>query len=328
MGRSTDAALPIRRNAAIAAGLGFAALLQYALLPLWLLDRSPQWGWLTLPLVLLTTPWWSLLHEAFHGLLHPDRRVNDLVGRGLAIAFGTPFRVVRFGHLMHHRHNRTPLDRAEVTADASPGAGDRALFYLRLVIGLYLAEVASAVLALAPRRLYDRAADAAFGQETAGGLSMAEAADRRLKTEAARRELRLDGMLVLLLLGGAFWLYGEAWWMLALGLTGRGVLQSVADNAYHYATPLDDRLYAMNLRLPQALERFCLNFTLHRVHHRRPGLPWTALPAAFEQDDGHYDRGFAGAVLAQFHGPLAAESLAGSRAREGASREPSGAAAA
>lgn len=308
MARDTTSPLPVAGNMAIAAGLGGAAVLQYVVLPVWLLPTSAHWGWLMLPLVLLTTPWWSLLHEGFHGLLHPDRRVNDGVGRALAIGFATPFRVVRFGHLMHHRFNRTALDRAEVTPARRPGIAERAIFYLRLVVGLYLAEVASAVLALAPRPIYDRAADAAFGQAE-GGLSMADAAERHLKSPAARRELRLDGALVLLLLGGSFWLYGEAWWLLALGIAGRGVLQSVADNAYHYATPLDDRLYAMNLRLPRALERFCLNFTLHRVHHRRPGLPWTALPAAFVQAEEHYDRGFATAVLAQFRGPLPADSL-------------------
>lgn len=327
MAEDATTPLPVAGNMAIAAGLGAAALLQYVVLPVWLLPSSPQWGWLMLPLVLLTTPWWSLLHEAFHGLAHPDRRVNDGIGRALAIGFGTPFRVVRFGHLMHHRFNRTALDRAEVTAAPRPRPGDRAVFYLRLVIGLYLAEVASALLALAPRRIYDRAADAAFGQAD-GRLSMADAARRHLKSPAARRELKLDGALVVLLLGTGFWLYGEAWWLLAAGLAGRGVLQSVTDNAYHYATPLDDRLYAMNLRLPRALERFCLNFTLHRVHHRRPGLPWTALPAAFARTGERYDRGFAAAVLTQFLGPLPAESLAPGGNGAGDGRRGDGAAAA
>lgn len=317
-----SSAIPVRRNAAIAAGLAAAAALQYAALPLWLLPLSPWWGWLLLPLTLLTLTWWALLHEAFHGLLHPSRRLNDGVGRALAIAFGTPFRVVRFGHLMHHRFNRSALDRAEVT-EVLPGVPARAVYYLRLVVGLYLAEAAGAVLALAPRALYERAADAAFGRVTDDGESMAAACARHLKAPPARREMRLDGALVLLLLAGSFWLYGAAWWMLALALLGRGTLQSVADNAYHYATPLDDRLHALNLRLPRPLERGCLNFTLHRVHHHRPGLPWTALPDAFARTGERYDTGFAAAVLAQFRGPIPAASLPPSGGRETAAPRPS-----
>ena len=56
-------------------------LLEFFLLPLLLLPRDPRWGWLLLPLALLTNPFWSLIHEAIHDLLHSARSVNLVIGR-------------------------------------------------------------------------------------------------------------------------------------------------------------------------------------------------------------------------------------------------------
>ena len=52
-----------------------------------------------------------LMHEAAHGLLHPDRRVNDLVGEWLCAApVGASLRRYRGYHLRHHRHAQTEDD--------------------------------------------------------------------------------------------------------------------------------------------------------------------------------------------------------------------------
>src|SRR5262245_43837140 len=57
------------------------ALCAYQLFVLpWL---PPVWGWTLVPLVLATTPFWSLIHEAIHGTLFADRGVNDRAGRVL-----------------------------------------------------------------------------------------------------------------------------------------------------------------------------------------------------------------------------------------------------
>jgi fatty acid desaturase len=319
-----DATPPWRLNLALAALLAAMNLVQFIALPLWLLPASPLWGLVLVPVVLSATPLWSLLHEAIHGILHPAAAVNDGVGRGLAVLFGAPFRVLRLGHLMHHRFNRTDLDRTEVYDGASAHRlKTQAAYFARLLGGLYLAELASSAAALLPRPLVTRVVAVAFGREGSDGRSMRRAAERQLLAPGAIRELRIDGLGVLALLGLAFWLYGGAWWMLALALLGRAVLISFHDNAYHYGTPLDDVLYSYNLRLPGPLAALMLNFNYHAVHHRHPALPWSALSQTFRDSEGTFEGNLISVGLRQLRGPVPAARLPGPKCPPTRQRAPS-----
>ena len=52
-----------------------------------------------------------LMHEAAHGLLHPNRRVNDAVGEWLCAApVGVTLEGYRRYHLQHHKHTQTERD--------------------------------------------------------------------------------------------------------------------------------------------------------------------------------------------------------------------------
>src|SRR5690242_5497865 len=53
----------------------------------------------------------SLLHEATHGILHPNPIINEWGGRIAAIFFPTSLTIQRAYHLTHHRNNRTVLER-------------------------------------------------------------------------------------------------------------------------------------------------------------------------------------------------------------------------
>lgn len=309
MSETRQAAIPWQVNVALAGLLAAANLFLLFLLPVLAADDA-RWGWVLVPLALTTPTLWSLIHEAIHGVLHSDPRTNDALGRLLAVLFGSPFRLLRLGHLMHHRFNRTDLDRTEVVTDGD--AGDfraHVIYYLRLLGGLYLAEAAASAAVLLPRPLVARAVAAAFGNEGADGRSMRRAADRHLLEPGALRDLRLDGIAICLIYAAAFWMWGPLWGFLALAMLGRAFLISFFDNAYHYGTPLDDVLYSHNLRLPAPLAAAMLNFNLHAVHHRQPALPWTALGPAFRDSEGGYEGGFLAVALRQLRGPLAASRL-------------------
>jgi fatty acid desaturase len=284
--------------AAALAGLG----LQLAVLPLWLLPADPAFGWLLVPMALLSTSFWSLIHEAIHGTLLRERIWNDRFGRILAIGYGAPFALLKSAHLLHHRHNRTRRERTEVYdpatsswAAAAPG------YYLRLFGGVYLAEVAAVPLVAAPRRLWRYLAHRLDSPDTFAGLLLGDISRRRL------REFRADGVAVILVYAAASFAYDRHVWMLAAALVARAVLISFADNAYHYGTRLDAPLEAMNLRLPKPLESFVLAFNLHSVHHRHPGLPWYELRSAFAADDDRYRLGWFTATVRQLRGPISAE---------------------
>jgi len=61
-------------------------LLQFFVLPLGLVPQHSRWAWLLLPIVLLTNPLWSLIHDAILDLFHSDKAVNDvLIAKNLSL---------------------------------------------------------------------------------------------------------------------------------------------------------------------------------------------------------------------------------------------------
>ena len=299
--------IPLRLNVAIAVALIALNAGMLVVLPV-LLPAAPALGWLLLLPVAFTPSLWSMIHEAIHGGLHPARGWNDRFGRLLAGVFGSPFQLLRLGHLQHHRFNRSPINRVEV-APEQPGPAGLAGYYGRLFGGLYLGEVLAAPLAILPDRFYRPLIRLAFGDESPDGRTMWDGARRQLLEEPGRSRMRLDGLLITLVFTGAFALYGPFWWMLALALAGRAFLVSFFDNAYHYANPLDEVMAGYDLRLPPPLEAVFLNFNYHATHHRKPNAPWTALPAVFAELGHGFEDDFARAALRQLDGPIPEQAL-------------------
>jgi fatty acid desaturase len=266
--------------------------------PLILLPRDPAWGWSLLIPVLLTTPFWSLIHEAVHGTLIRERRRNDLCGRALAVLYGSPFAMLKAGHLLHHRYSRT-RERTEIYDPATsswfrtaPG------YYVRLCGGLYLLEIVALPLAVLPGSMVR-----GLGRRVDAPDSVAGPLFDRLAQPTVLRQFRTDAAAIVLLYAAAFLAYGGYGWMLLAALGGRAVIISVSDNAYHYGTDLDAPLDALNLRLPRPLEHAALNFNLHGVHHRHPGVRWYELREKFLAEGRTYDLGWATAAARQFRGP-------------------------
>ena len=288
-------------------GCGFIALalFQYFGLPVLLLRGDFWWALTLIPIVLLTPTYWSVIHEAFHGVFSPNRTLNDLFGRVLGILFGSPFSLLRFGHLTHHGSNRTELDRTEIFDAASGNRGlSAAVFYLRLTFGLYAAEVASVFLFLLPRRILERIASAALAGTDRHAKRVREQVSSQMLSRHKLREIRTDCLAIILIFGLSFAAYSELWWVLAIALLGRGALISFLDNAYHYGTRLDDPHAAYNLRLPRVGAALMLYFNLHRTHHRNPGLPWYGLPHAFNAAGDSYDGDLLATSLQQLRGPV------------------------
>jgi fatty acid desaturase len=300
-------AIPVRLNLFL--GLTFM-LLQTALFflaPLWLPGGL---GLLMIAIaILLTTSFWALIHEAIHGLFHPHRGFNFLAGRLMSISFGGPFRLFRFGHSMHHAYNRTIVDRTEVYSNKGSSGLFRLTYYAQIFGGLYLAELFSSLLFWLPKPLLVELANQLFKDTEGPTGELRSHIDRQLLTNEAIWEMRLDGLMVAMLLSSAFWLYGPYWYVLALALLARGMLVSLVDNSFHYGTELDKVRYSYNLAMPAPLARCILNFNHHRIHHRYPGLPWTALPERFQQDGETMDISFLKGLVQQLKGPIPEDRL-------------------
>lgn len=266
---------------------------------------GPGWLlWLVPALALLNNPLWSLLHEGVHNGLYPRARINDALSRALAIAYGSPFRILRTGHLLHHRFNRSPLDSAEVYAPPRARLPAAAGYYFQLFGGLYLTQVLSPLAFFMPRAWLERARTRFARADTFNGFAAAQ-----LLQPAAVREIRVDGALILALYGTSAWCYGAARGWLVVALALRGFMISFLDYIYHYGTPLGDLLDGRNLALPRWLAVALLNFNLHGVHHQHPTSPWWELPALFRADACRMHGGYFSAALAQLRGPLRPEQL-------------------
>jgi fatty acid desaturase len=297
--------IPIGINLVLALVYAAANLYQFVFLPVLLLPSSVAWAWTLLPLVFLTNPFWSLIHESIHDLFHPNRNVNAVFGRLLGILFGSPFRILRLSHLVHHRLNRMPVegteyyDRAASTkARAAPG------YYFQILLGLYLVEVVSPLYFLLPGRLLSGASKRFLRPESVSGVLM-----KSWLGADSLREIRCDGLLTFCWLALGFFCYGDHWALLAMALAARGFLISFLDNVYHYATPVGDIFYARNLRMPGACAKALLHFNLHGIHHLNPAIPWIDLPRAFAAQAGSYHGAYFVAALGQLRGPIALQEL-------------------
>ena len=254
--------------------------------------------------VVLTTPaHWALVHDAIHSHALTGRKLNETFGRVMAIAFGVPFRAARFAHLRHHRYNRAPTAREEVFDPASQShIGAFAFHYLRISSGLYAGELALCVLCFLPKSILRRHLRSLCPATDEVSRVSADAAIDDALRPASLRQIRIDAVCILLMLGASAFLFSAAWPLLATLLVGRGVIISHLDHAPHHGTPIDQRDYAFNMRAPRWLQLALLNFNFHRTHHENPQLPWSALPRddAFRADDISFVR----AVFRQWRGPI------------------------
>lgn len=294
-------------NWGLMALLGVATLFALIVLPLWLLPQSPWWGLALVAVALATNSFWALHHEAIHGNFHPARRINHRAGRAMAVMLGSSYRVLRFAHLMHHRHNRYRLDRPDIyEADEGPYIVAKFRFLSELVLFLYASEVAVPLLCLLPKPVVRRIVDCVYRHPDPTVQAVKSVAAQVFLQDRSLREIRIDALLGIALIATSAICFGPYWPMLVAFLLARGLLISMLDNVYHFGTPVDDVNFAMNLRLPSFLRMAILNMNMHRVHHHNPDLPWWQLPARFRRLSESYDAGFIATAFRQFAGPVRA----------------------
>jgi fatty acid desaturase len=293
-----------RLNMAIFAAHAGATLFLCFGLPLLLLPMNPTWAWLLVPVALAGNGYWALLHEAIHGQLHPDQTVNRRLGRTLACLFGSSFRLLRFGHLMHHRFNRHRLDRLDVydAARTRPWLA-RLRFFAEAFGGLYVIEVLVPLLYWLPPSVVQRLLHWTYAGNDEPIPELRRLALQALGAPRSIQEMRMDAAAVLGITAFAFWCWGSQWPLILAFAAGRGALVSLLDNVYHFRTPIDRPDFAYNLSLPRPLQRLFLNMNLHRVHHHNMQLPWWRLPQQFVDAGESYDGKLVSGALAQLKGP-------------------------
>lgn len=270
---------------------------------------------LMIPSLVFTNTTWALIHEGIHSNFNSDTKRNSFYSRLLSLFLHSNFEVLRFGHLMHHRYNRTDYDLTEGCADKKEGQsniryqlyklGQNSAYYFHITIGLYLAEVIGPILFLLPIKPIVNMAEQILGRDHGyiiNGKNILLQA-KRLKT------VRLDSVINLLLFFIIIYLFSDFLWIYLLYLLIRSVLISSADNLPHYGSSRDKITGAFNLSAPKWWQKMILNFNLHRVHHEHPNLAWHLLPAKFAAEEGCYDQNYFKQYLRQWRGVVCKSKL-------------------
>lgn len=296
---------PYRINAQLAAAALAIGALQLAFIPVFGMAYDASAAGALAVLLSLTTPFnRALLHEAIHGRLVRRKDWNNRLGRALAICSGISFDAIRLGHMTHHRFPRHALDRADIVEPGMNRVAAGVKFYLGLLGWLYVREILSSIVMLLPRRAIDFVAAHVIAEDDLLSGALRRGLDRRLA------RIRLDSMFVLLVYGGAFYLYGQWWPVLVMAIALRGLIVSLQDNVAHYDTPAVVGAAAHNSRTARWASLFMLNTNLHGVHHDHPEVPWNRLPTAFNRAGGDYAGGYFALLMKQFYGPLPADTAA------------------
>ncbi len=292
----TQHSIPYCANAAICITLvALHALILFALPTL--LPHAHAWLLIFMPMAWLNIVHWGLIHEAIHKILFSAPRVNELMGRTLAILMGPSFQVLRFGHLMHHKLNRDWHAEPNANADWRT----QVKYYFHLLFGLYLSELTTGwMLAILPHRIFMRTARASFLKEYE---QVAVAGERFFYEKNNIRSLRVDAFLSTLLYAIAFYAYGAQWPYLVTFLIIRAVVISFMDNIYHYATPRDNSKPGKELALPSLASLLLLHGNYHETHHTNPNVPWAELPKIHAAQGRRFDGKFIDHGWMQFAGP-------------------------
>lgn len=227
----------------------------------------------------------SLLHEAVHGIFHPNQRVNDWAGRIAACFFPTSFSIQRAFHLTHHRYNRTPDEQFDLIRP-----GDNRLLkivqWYSILTGLYglSPTVFCLTYAVAPGLFRLRGwarKESGIGHQTSAAIYFGAV------RKVPMRVVRLEVALAILVQGGMFYVLdlSLAGWLLCQACFA--VNWSALQYADHAFSPLDPRTGAWNLKVNPIVRRLFLNYHHHLAHHTAPQVPWRHLPklvdAASEQ---------------------------------------------
>lgn len=209
-----------------------------------------------------------LMHEAFHALIHPDRRVNDFVG---AILIGAPcgsaYWQTQSVHLRHHRKLGEHDDPEFFLHCASPPRDKRSLAKL----GRHFL-----LLMLGGQVLYTH-----FGGEHLGGEPLLRRVVRTLP-----RISRVAAAQLILLLALSWWgswtTYVGLWLapLLSLAVLFNGV-RAFCDHA-NVADDLPGHTRRLVSYVSTPVERFFLapyHMNYHAEHHLFPYVPHYRLPS-------------------------------------------------
>lgn len=213
---------------------------------------------------------YSIIHEAEHAILFPDRRWNDLAGAVMALFFPAPFHLLRQGHLGHHFRNRSDDEAFDLYFEEDHRLW-RCLVLYGILTGCYwiVVVLGNLVFLFAPFAI-----DKKYWRFDRPSHAFMESLN-----PSYRRLIQLECLGVIGLHTLIIWLFQIAPVNYMVMYFGFGLSWSAMQYVHHYGTERHVTRGARNLRLWDPIDRLWLNHNWHLVHHEHPTVPWIHLPA-------------------------------------------------
>lgn len=213
---------------------------------------------------------YALLHEAAHDHLHSDPRANWVLGALAGLLFPAAASLVRVTHAIHHCYNRTDEEIFDQYKDGDNMLLKTVQWYTPLLGFFWCLVVAGSILfGLFPSLMRSRLARRSTTTKFLPTFSDATAV-RRVRLELA--------------VGCTYWLVlwhtlTLDWQTLALFYGCFAFNWSTRQYVSHAYTPRHVVTGALNLKVGRIMDWVLLHSQWDLVHHQKPWLPWTALPA-------------------------------------------------
>lgn len=296
-----DISIPSTLNILIAITAGSASIAC-----LYIASHTEQW-WLILVAAIafsfVNNTLFSLMHDAAHFVLHPNRKVNDALGVFVSGFFPTGFLFQRICHLNHHRNNRTDVEMFEAYYP-NDNKFLKSFQWYGLLLGGYwpMYMIALALYTIFPSFFFNslfRNTDNKAIKHT-GADSYIKLFENNPQTPRIKAEIIYSFSFqaaLFFLLDYKLWPMLFCYWIFSLNW---GALQ-YADHAY---SKRDIRRGAWNLKVNPLVRLLFLNYHYHLVHHVHPFLPWIHLNKFSEKvGDGGENPTFMSIYLRMWKGP-------------------------
>ncbi|WP_434710302.1 fatty acid desaturase [Pseudomonas sp. R1-1] len=278
--------IDVTTNRMIFYGLVLVNGYQFLIAP-WLIAINTWFALTLLPTLLFASTTGVMVHEAIHGLLHPNPLTNRRMGQVMAVFMGISYDLQRFDHLRHHRISRTQQDCDEVYIAERSSRRKVLGYYYRKLFGAYWHDFAlTVIVCFLPVRYIYSVMSCIYGVTIDPGDHSALSITIRNRKLSA---LRCEGACIFLLLTCSVYLYWGNLWVLIVLYLARAFILTVLDSFAHYQTPLNDSVFARNVKVSFFVERVCLmNFNYHGAHHIFPTVPWNKIPQYMENFQPHF----------------------------------------
>jgi fatty acid desaturase len=221
-------------------------------------------------------PVYSLLHEAEHGIFHPNKKMNYFSGLHLSNLFIVSFTFFQQCHLNHHKHNRTDFEMWDLYYKHQNKFLKYVNFYLKMMGAVYLMLPLSAVLfTLYPPIVFSKIFT---GHNETGGF--VKGTDTRSKLN----RIRIESLGAILFQAALIFVLKLNFFSYGIMYLIHGFVWSSQNYVSHAFSPRDIINGAHNHTISKFVKLIYLNFNVHLAHHQNPQIPWIHLPQVIEKN--------------------------------------------